>query len=128
MYIWFYCIYGSIVCIYGSIVCTLSPLSTAAGRLDNHKVHSFRKLILMPRGAWHHTVVDTDSHTILWQMQFFHKLAQRTGRRFNRFVIDVHYHNAFIFRARKHRGQRAAIKQSRKSNKKVRENILETYQ
>lgn len=50
----------------------------------------------MPRGAWHHTVVDTDGHTILWQMQFFHKLAQRAGRRFNRFVIDVHYHNAFI--------------------------------
>lgn len=89
----------------------------------------------MPRGAWHHTVVDTDGHTFLWQMQFFHKLAQRAGRRFNRFVIDVHYHNAFIFRARKHRGQRAAIKQSRKSNKKVREtfwkptdNLSRTYQ
>ena len=89
----------------------------------------------MPRGAWHHTVVDTDGHTILWQMQFFHKLAQRAGRRFNRFVIDVHYHNAFIFRARKHRGQHAAIKQSRKSNKKVREtfwkptdNLSRTYQ
>ena len=110
-------------------------MSTAAGRLDNHKVHTFRKLILMPRGAWHHTVVDTDGHTILRQMQFFHKLAQRAGRRFNRFVIDVHYHNAFIFRARKHRGQRAAIKQSRKSNKKVREtfwkptdNLSRTYQ